>query len=375
MRGRYLLRHVVGNAGLRVIDAALGLRPRVRPPEIPRAPRRVLVAIGGQLGDAVMATTTIGALHAILPDAEIGVLAPTVARTVLDGHPRVARLHLLDHWSVSRSGAGILSRVQRYRDDARRVTAEIRAARYDLAFDLYPFFPNSSRVLHRAGVPVRVGFTSAGFGALYTHAVSYPDDDRHAIEIQVALIGEHLGIDAVARGHLTPNRAERAVPGAGYVVAHMGAGTPEREWPADNWRVLLTGFVERGYAVRCTGLSGREAALADRATQGLANCTNLCGTLDWSGFVDVVRAAEFVVGVDTVASHIAAEAGVPVVALTAGNGHIANFRPFSPRGVALTHLVPCAPCYRRHGCAEMSCLREISVADVQMAIDRVRAGA
>jgi ADP-heptose:LPS heptosyltransferase len=371
MRGRYLMRNRVGNLALRGIDAVLARVPRTAPRPIPSAPTSVLLGIGGQLGDAVLASTTVSAVRRLLPAARIGVIGPSPARLVLEGHPDVARLHVLDHWAVSRTRASVADRVRQYQRDARRVAAEVRDAGYEVAFDLYPFFPNSSRVLHGAGIPIRVGFTSAGFGALYTHPVEYHEHSEHAIVHQVRLIASHLGVDPRAIDGLVMPPAARGVRSEGYVVLHMAGATPEREWPVDRWRTLVAELVREGRIVKCTGLAGREAALTQAVIDGLEGCENLCGALDWSAFVRVVSAAEAVVCIDTATAHVAAAAGVPVVALTAGIGRIPNFRPYAQRAIALTHPVSCAPCYRRAGCDEMACMRGVSVDDARAALRTV----
>jgi heptosyltransferase-2 len=331
----------------------------------------VLLGVGGRLGDAILASTTISALQRLVPDARIGVLSPSAGRLILQSHPDVARLHVLDHWAVSLPDSHTPAEVIRHAREKRRVVRELREATYDVAFDLYPFFPNWSRVMHAADIPVRVGFTSAGFGALYTHPVEYQEHGDHAIVHQVRLLASHLGIDVTDVPALVPPPQGRAAPSAGHIVVHIAGATSEREWPEDRWRTLLSELTRDGTRVKCTGLAGREAELTERVIRGLAHCENLCGSLDWPAFVRVVREADAVISVDTATVHLAAAAGVPVVALTAGIGCIPNFRPYSNRGVALSHPVPCAPCYRRNGCDDMTCLRGITADDALGALRTV----
>jgi hypothetical protein len=99
LRGRYLANNPALRAMMTASDLLLApLRVwRRRTPEV-SAPRRVLLSVGGHLGDAVIATAAIRRLADALPDAEIGVLLPRSSAVVLDGNARVVRRHYVDHW-------------------------------------------------------------------------------------------------------------------------------------------------------------------------------------------------------------------------------------------------------------------------------------
>ena len=55
LRGRYLVRNPVWNLYLRGCDALLGALVGSGPRAAPPPPRRLLLAVGGQIGDAVIA--------------------------------------------------------------------------------------------------------------------------------------------------------------------------------------------------------------------------------------------------------------------------------------------------------------------------------
>src|SRR4030095_3015555 len=134
-----------------------------------RTPSRVLLAVGGHIGDAVISTATLSLLKREHPDVDIGIVAASWAAPVFGGHPDVARLHLLDHWKFDRSSRPLASKVARHRRTLATALREIRSARYDAAVDLYAYYPNMAWLMWRAGIPVRVGYRSGGYGPLYTH--------------------------------------------------------------------------------------------------------------------------------------------------------------------------------------------------------------
>src|SRR5215211_1597412 len=95
LRRGYLARNPLLIAGLAQSDAVLGLRPgrRREPPRVPLRPERVLIAVGGQLGDAVIASSVLPRVRAAWPEAEIGILAGSWTAPILRDHPLVTRWH------------------------------------------------------------------------------------------------------------------------------------------------------------------------------------------------------------------------------------------------------------------------------------------
>src|SRR5215217_7956100 len=154
LRGGYLARNPLLIAGLSLSDALLRLRPRRSPSAGRMPPRRVLLAVGGQLGDAVIASSMLPRVRAAWPEAEIGILAGSWAAPILRDHPLVARWHPVDHWKLNRTAQSWPERLRRHRASHRKALADIRAAEYDLAIDLYAFYPNMAPLLWRAGIPV-----------------------------------------------------------------------------------------------------------------------------------------------------------------------------------------------------------------------------
>ena len=372
LRGRYLVRNPLPNAGLAAADAVLDLLPRSRA-GAPPAPRRLLLSIGGHLGDAVIATSVLPVLRAAFPGVRIGVLAGPWQRPVVEGHPDVEWVHTAEHWKLDRSGAPMTRRLLRHRHSSRAALAEIRAVGYDTAVETYPYFPNRVPLLWRAGIPVRIGYDSAGFGRLLTHALPWSDTDRHVADYHLDLLRVLAPLPAdLAPACSLPHLVSPPAGGGGgeYVVVHMGGGAALKEWPAEKWRALLERLSARGARVLLTG-SGegqeRDAALAAR---GLPGVESLAGKLGWKAFAACVAGARLVVAADTVAAHLAAAAGVPAVVVATGINNPHHWRPLHPSAVVLTRPVPCAPCHRSRGCEAMTCVRGVEVDEVLAAASR-----
>ncbi len=385
LRGRYLVHNPGWNAWLRVSDALLKTVFRSAPgTALTKRPQRLLLGVGGHLGDALIASAVIPLLREELPDTELGVILGSWAAAALDGHPHLRWTHTVDHWHTNRSAEARASKWRRYHHTRQRALEEIRAVGYDAAVDLYSFYPNVAGLLWRAGIPVRAGFTSGGYGPLYTHRLDWAHVGWHTAEQHVALLRTlfpRLGEGTELRYDLPPVPADvrarvaallrgEGITAGEYVVLHMGTGASLREWPRESWRRLARALVADGYRLVFTGVGAAERAAIREVTDGLAECTDVCDRLDWHSFREMLASAQLLVCGETSAMHVAAAMGVPCVVTMTGTAGPAQWRPLGSTSSVLINPVPCAPCFQKRGCATMACVRGIGV---QTVLDAVRA--
>lgn len=370
LRGKYLVRNRLLYNLLRSVDAILASRRT----DVPvKAPRRLLLANLAHLGDVLHATGVLPALHRAFPGIEIGFLAGSWSRPVLDGHPRLCRVHWFDHAWLNRSEAGRTTRLLRHLRTRREALAGIRAAGYDVAIDLYPHFPNAGPLLHAAGVPVRIGHTSGGFGPLLTHPHDWSLSDRHVTDYHVDLL-RALPLPEAIDGPLPADLPAMHTPvpsdsPGGYIQLHPGSGNAIKDWPEASWRELAETLAMRGHPLVFTGNGAREQHLCGRLSAALPACRDYSGRLSWPQFVAVVRGARVLIGVDSIAGHLAAALGTPCVVVSTGITGPTLWRPVGPSVRVLRHPVGCMPCWRSRGCTDMACVRQVSVAEVAAAID------
>jgi heptosyltransferase-2 len=377
LRGRYLVRNRAWNAWLRVNDLALTLfhRPTVAASPA-REPKRIVLAVGGHLGDAVIATALLPRIAAALPGAEIGVLTSSWNRRVLESHPRVRWIHVVDHWRLSRANASIVSRWITTRRTRASALAELRDIGYDAAVDLSPYYPNSARLLWQAGIPTRIGYTSGGDGPLYTHAIPWSMRDHVVAEHDVLLAKlaagngqtpERYDLGPIPSAAMT--RVEQRLIAGGvrpreYAVVHIGAGHARKEWPVERWISVVRELAASGTTCVLTGAGPSQSALARRIAAAVPGTLDVSDRLDWEEFRAMIASARVVLSVDTVAMHVAGAAGVQCVALMTGMDRPQRWRPLGAPVTLLSAPVPCSPCYLSRGCAHMSCIRNISTDDV-----------
>ena len=385
LRGRYHFSNRWLNAAMRCIDGVLKLlmklqrEPRSRPTDITTVrPPRILVANGAHLGDAVLSTSIFTTLRQTFVDCEIGVLVGSWSAPVMRNHPMVARVHVVDHWFLNRASIGIRAKWLHYRRSRATALRELRSSAYDIAIDLYFYFPNSIVLLWKAGIPVRVGYTSAGFGPLLTRPVEWQHLPQsigvYHRALVMALAPARSTVPALSmRPSLAdpgplPRRLHDRL-GSVYVVVHPGTGSKMKEWPAGRWRLVVQQLLARGRTIAFTGSGQRESEIVAQVMTGRADEVNLCDQLSWSEFVSVIAHAALFIGVDSVGAHIASAFGVRSVIITAATNHPALWQPMSDDSITMSAPVACAPCYLSRGCTAMTCIRTVDSASVVSAAE------
>jgi ADP-heptose:LPS heptosyltransferase len=364
------------------LRALLLLQPR-RDAEALR-PKRILLLNGAHIGDMVIASSLLPVLHSAFPGAEIGIACGSWAREVLREHPQVSFMHEIDHWRLNRAAIGLTAKVHRYWVTRRSALREMRALNYDLAISLHPSRPDFVELTWQAGIPMRAAFKQSLWAPLATVLAAYPADNAAFVSqggcLEVLL--RALGIDEehiqLRRSSLPPTspqaRAEVSALFEGaqldqisYSVVHIGSGVPAKELPAGFWRELSVALRERranGHRVLFTGAGQREQAKIREVIDGISGLVDACGKLSWNGFVAAVRHAEALYGVDSAAAHVAAAVGTPCVAVYSGIGGVGRWRPEGNGVTVWNQPVPCSPCHRKNGCAEMSCMKGIAPQDL-----------
>jgi ADP-heptose:LPS heptosyltransferase len=392
LRGRYLVKNRAVNAFLRIRDALLRSASSRRKEAGRAKTDRIVLGVGGQLGDAVIATSVLRPLAAAFPGTQIGVVCPSAAAVVFDGHPLVRWIHHREHWFASRADRQprlMGRRLRLFVQSEGRLRREIQAIGYDVSLDLYPFFPNHSRLFWGAGIPIRVGYVSGGDGPLLTHPMQWRDSRQHTSLQHLALVQaldpaiatETWAYDLPLIPDKDCERGARLLENSGvsegsYIVIHPGTGNPLKAWPRARWSELVDRLSTNGSDNRATvvmtGAGKGERHLIDELVAQSPGTVSLCDQTTWQTFRYVIANARIVIGSDSVATHIAAAHGVPCVAIMAAMSDPEHWRPSGPLAVALTADVPCAPCFQSRGCSTMACVRDVSVARVGAAVDDLR---
>ena len=346
---------------------------------VPMPVRRILVCNNGHLGDLVNATAILAPLRKLFPNAQIGFLTSSWSVQVIKSNPEVSYIHTFDHFLLNRSDLPLPRKIKEHITTARRAIRQLRELRYGVGIDTYHFIQNSIPVLWMARIPVRIGYSSGGFGPLLTHAHPWVARDRHLVDYHLDLL-RPLGLNCEFRGAALPivtrhRNAEVAALPRDYVVLHPASGASFREWPVENWALLARKLEGAGWKTILTGSGVREQRNVAVIRSACPATIDLCGRLSWDQFVYVLESARLLVGVESSAGHTAAAVSTPCVVIYSGATNTWQMRPFGAAVRTISHGVPCAPCFRTRGCQGMECVREVSVNRVfEACLESLRSG-
>jgi ADP-heptose:LPS heptosyltransferase len=127
--------------------------------------------------------------------------------------------------------------------------------------------------------------------------------------------------------------AELAAAGP-YIVLFPGASARQKRWPAQHFGELAKGLHQRygtRYQLVVAGSPGDNAyvpALTQAAGPGVP-ISNRCGHTDLPGLAALLAGAQLLISNDTVAAHLAAQAGTPCLVLLMGENY-GKFFPYPP---------------------------------------------
>lgn len=135
-----------------------------------------------------------------------------------------------------------------------------------------------------------------------------------------------------------------------YAVVHAGTARPEKCWVPERWAELII-HLHRQHHLECVLTGGNDpselghiARIKDAVAGSSAACPvrDRAGQLDLSGFVSVLARARIVLSCDTAAVHVAAAFQRPQVALF-GPTNPFHWRPRHDRAAVLSAAHPEAP--------------------------------
>jgi ADP-heptose:LPS heptosyltransferase len=294
---------------MRMLDRAIGavasrLLVRTHPRPLPERPTRIGIIQPTAIGDTVLCTGLLQAIHDRYPEAQL---------VLFHGRNNAAILKAL-----ATPVMAVLC------DFAKPLGAwrTVDAAKVDLLFDLSSW-PNATAICARLTSAITVGFASRfnpGRGRLFDVVVAHRAD-RHEIE-NLAAMARLLGAGPY-RMHLAPQPCKLVaeLDMARTVLCHVSAGgtrAQDKAWPAAFWAELCTRLVAAGYTPTFTGDAGDQDAVARVvAMMGDAGAAtlSLCGKVPLAELADLLVRVRLLVSIDTGVLHIASAVNAPVLGL------------------------------------------------------------
>ncbi|HLL77013.1 MAG TPA: glycosyltransferase family 9 protein [Pyrinomonadaceae bacterium] len=337
--------------------------------------RRVLVVRLRSIGDAVLATPALHALRRFLPHAEIDLLLEDWVAPLLENSPDVDRVVTVERDSLK-------SRIAVWRT--------LRAARYDVAYDLHGG-STASLLTWASGARHTVGYASYGHARLLKHTAPpssglWGRDRIHSAEQQLGLVGwtgvpvtdlpvSRVSVSEEARSRVA-ERLRLAGIHAGRPVAlfHPAAAFATKTWDSAHFARVADRVSEQGFAVVAVA-APHEAEVLSALSSAARRPLVTFDDLPLPELAALAERAGLFVGNDSGVAHIAAALGVPSVVVF-GSSNVTHWRPWTraPSEVVREEL-PCAPCpgYTCSEFAQPECIRRVPAERVMDAVGRVLA--
>jgi heptosyltransferase-2 len=327
---------------------------------------RIAVFLPNWIGDVVMATPAIAALHARYPHSKMVAVGKPYVEAVTADSPWFENFWPLER--TIRSGLAVARQLRSYEADAAVL------------------FPNSFRVaaVARAGrCKLRIGFVRYARGFLLTNRF-YPVQDEKGKFVPRPILRDYnrivqvLGAEPTDRMELFTSDSQDAQatgvlnqlgiqPNDEVIGLNPGAAFgASKFWPTAYFAELARKFVDSRNAkvvVMC-GPNEKDISREIAAQSGRSTVKSLADFPLSIGFSKaIVKKLDLLVTTDSGPRHFAAAFNRPVVTLF-GPTHIEWTETFYDKAIHLQKKVPCGPCQLRVCPTDHRCMKELSVAEV-----------
>jgi heptosyltransferase I len=319
----------------------------------PSGLRKILIIKPSSFGDVIHGLPVLHALNIRFPEAELHWVVAKGFAAILEGHPLIHRLWIIDKDSWKKPGD-----LARTCSELGKLWRDLRNEKFDLVIDLQGLF-RSAAIGFFTGVEDRVGFEHAREGAKFSYKYRVrTDTELHAVEKNLRL-AEFVGCEPADPVFALPPLGEVPDTVRGmrhYAVIAPSAGTLVKRWPARYFGRLASLLPIPSIIVG----SRSDAVLGDEVAHwSNSRAVSLAGKTSLKELGAIIRGAQFLVSSDTGPMHLAAALNVPVFAIF---GPTAPLRtgPYGKIHSIIRLELPCSPCFTRKPCPDWKCIREIT---------------
>ncbi|MCL5260771.1 MAG: glycosyltransferase family 9 protein [Gammaproteobacteria bacterium] len=341
-------------------------------------PKKVLICNAAHLGDVVIATSILEPIKRYYPNVSIGFLTSSWSKPIIMGNPFVDHIHIIDHRNHSRRKCSYWQKFLIQYQTIRVALKEIKNINYDAVIDLYAYSPSFMSYFWYAEIPRRVGYYRSSVKNFFTDPKEWVQQDKHEARYHLDLIRSvfpiipaDIGLKPFIVKHEVDfsNFLPEKIINEGYILFHPGSGYLLKDWSTQKWIQLKEHLLALGYNIIITGSGVVEAKIAAQICADSTNCVNLCNKLKWDEFIAVIAQAKLLVGVDSLAGHVAAGLNTPSVIIFWGVVDYRNWQPLTHLTQIIFNHLPCVPCFKISGCKNMSCIRDVTVEQVLSSIN------
>jgi heptosyltransferase-1 len=341
---------------------------------------KVLIVKVSALGDVVHALPVLDYLHQVSPGIEIDWVVEEGLREILDSHPQLRMVHVVR----TRAWRDNLFSLGTWREMA-SVRRAIRAARYDIVFDLQGNL-KSGLITWLSGAERRYGFdrddVRESLNLIFTNnQVPLRRQDSHISARALRVVSVPFGRDYTAMKldtdiYTSPEDDAEAeallstLSDGLMFVFHNGTTWATKLWHEEGWLKLGKFALERfsDATILLSWGNDRERAVAERVAAGIGGNVRLLPRLSLKGFCALLKKVDLLVGGDTGPVHLAAAVGTPTVSFYRATDAKRN----GPRGehhFLLQSPLHCRACLRKECDKDRQCRESITAEALMKGIE------
>jgi heptosyltransferase-3 len=301
------------------------------------APKNILLIKLRHHGDMLLTTPAINALRQRYPQANIDVLLYKETRPMLEAHPAIRQLHIIDRNWKKEGGW------QKLRHEMALISA-VRACHYDIVINLADQW-RSAIITGLSGAPVRIGFAfhkrqNAMWRWIHNQLVSTDNHNQlHTVEQNMAALTP-LGISAAgAKASMHFSAADQQTVqdvlaqhrvNSPFIVVQPTSRWLFKCWEDEKVAQLIDALTAEGRTVVLTAAPDQKELAMITQIQSLCRSTrvvSLAGQLSLPQLAALIDAAQLFIGVDSAPMHMAAALETPCLALF-GPTKLQHWRPW-----------------------------------------------
>ncbi len=300
--------------------------------------KKFLVIQTASIGDVILITPVLEALHRQDPAAEIDVLVKKGNDALFEGHPFINQILV---WDKSKSKyRGLLSLIR-----------EIRKQRYDLVINAQRFLSGGLLTVC-SGADITAGFDKNPLSQLFTHRVMHRigADGLHEADRNLELIPGTKPLPGKAVIRLYPSASDEAkvepfLTGS-FITLSPASLWFTKQFPAEKWTAFLDAL-DPGFRVYLLG-SRQDIPLNGRimAATRHPDCANLAGQLSLLQSAALMRRARMNYVNDSAPLHLCSAVGAPVAAVFCSTVTAFGFGPYdqTQHVIETSQELACRPC-------------------------------
>ncbi len=308
---------------------------------------KILVVTLSNLGDVVLTTPVFESLARAFPKARLDAAVGKNAVVVLEGHPSIRRVILLDKKN------SFLKKVEFLR--------EIRRERYDLIVDLRyspigllggskyrnAYFRYHRKTRHRALKHLRA---LRGIAAVADSGLSFLE--------RLDLSGGPLGLEVDPKKNI--------------VTAAVGSKSDLKKWPAGSYAALLDRLaLQDRYRIVLVGDAADAADAAKiKGLMRFKGVEDLCGRANFAEWCGILKRSSLVLTNDSASLHIADILKVPTLAFF-GPTDPRRYGPRNAASRALRRPLFCSPCEKAQCRFHHECMTQLGVEEAYRSAQQI----